>query len=100
MFGADRFQFGLRISGFFRISDFVLRIFSSSPLIHQFEQNPLPTTNVEEPGYRYFSRPILARHFRISARARKARTLTSETDQPVSCAISFTDLSSISSNVM
>src|SRR5437899_3329165 len=45
---ADGFQFRLRISCFFRISDFVLRIFSSSRLIHQFEHNPLPTPNVEE----------------------------------------------------
>src|SRR5439155_2773843 len=33
------------------ISDFVLRIFPSSRLIHQFDQNPLPTTNVEEPFF-------------------------------------------------
>ena len=37
---------------------------------------------------------------RISARARKARTLTSGPDQPVIAEISFTDRSSISSNVM
>ncbi len=40
------------------------------------------------------------RIFRISARARKARTLTSGTDQPVNPAISFTERSSISSIVM
>src|SRR5882672_10437448 len=51
-------------------------------------------------GYKYFSRAILARCFRISARARKARTLTSATDHPVSSAISFTERSSISSSVM
>ena len=43
---------------------------------------------------------IFATIFRISARARNARTFTSGTDQPVSSAISFTERSSISSNVM
>src|ERR1019366_6068768 len=49
-------------------------------------------------GYRYLSIAILARIFRISARARNARTFTSGTDQPVSWAISLTGRSSISSN--
>src|SRR6266567_3835745 len=51
-------------------------------------------------GYRYFSLAMLARIFRISARARKARTFTSGTDQPVSREISLTGRSSISSKVI
>src|SRR5262245_23540408 len=51
-------------------------------------------------GYRYLARAIFARHFRISARARKARTFTKGTDQPVSFEISFTDFSSISNSVI
>jgi hypothetical protein len=43
---------------------------------------------------------ILASIFRISARARKARTFTSGTDQPVNRAISFTERSSISNKVI
>ncbi len=49
-------------------------------------------------GYKYLSLAIRERIFRISPRARKARTFTSGTDQPVNSAISFTERSSISSN--
>src|SRR5262245_23676674 len=45
-------------------------------------------------GYRYFSLTTRFNPFRISARARKARTFTKATDQPVSAAISFTERSS------
>src|ERR1039458_1781370 len=51
-------------------------------------------------GYMYFALVIFASIFRISARARKARTLTRGTDQPVIAAISLTGRSSISSKVM
>jgi hypothetical protein len=53
----------------------------------------------KRPGYRYFSRAMRSKHLRISARARKARTFTSDTDRPVSCTISFTERSSIFSSV-
>ena len=60
------------------------------------------TRHPAAPGYihKYFSLLILASIFFISARARKARTLTSGTDQPVNSAISFTERSSISNSVM
>src|SRR5208337_3558465 len=63
-----------------------------------FYQTQLCTPGLQ--GYKYLSLAILARIFRISARARNARTFTSGTDQPVSWAISLTERSSISSNVI
>src|SRR5438034_436224 len=56
-------RFGLRISDFFRVSDFALRIFC--PVVSLTpEQNPYyPTTNVEEPNSSYSASPALYQPF-------------------------------------